>query len=319
MCAIVAYRRTTEATGKVMLPSSSLDLKFLQYIHPINATPKQKYANTIHPHVINSAPSSLTTKGATISSPPEPPSYKSAVLSTSDTGSCSDASPQPDKIKQMNQSMPLKRRRAVDLSEEEPQTPIGVRHRNPSSSKRKNKGNNPNIATSSSSQRQEQNAASHTTLIRRVQAVVHIKREESEDDLAEDVSGAAKDEASDVDEVSRAIQRRSSRKIGNFIVDDEQNVESRHLRHRNGTINYREEDEDEDDVDELMIGAEVHITWISYFSCLTYNFRVTRSLALNFQSHSHYNHPRKGVNWLHDDRGLAFNSDIPCIIILHDV
>lgn len=172
----------------------------------------------------------------------------------------------------MNKSMPPKRRRdtpVVNSSEEGPQHPIGVRHRNPSSSKRKNKGNDSNIAASSNSHRQDpQNTASHTTLIRRVQAVVHIKREESDDDIAED---AAKDEASDEDEVSHAIQRRSSRRsIKNFIMEDDENPvwESRNLRHRNGIVNYREEDEDEDDVDELMIGAEVHITWIGYF-CLT--------------------------------------------------
>jgi hypothetical protein len=171
----------------------------------------------------------------------------------------------------MNQSMPLKRRRDIPLvnsTEGGPQPPIGVRQRNPSSSKRKKKGNDPNIAASNGSHRQDpQKTASHTTLIRRVQAVVHIKREESDDDFAKDVSADAKDEASDEEEVSRAIQRRSSRRsIRNFIVDDEENPvrESMYLRHRNGIINYREEDEDEDDVDELMIGAEVHLTWIGY-------------------------------------------------------
>ena len=181
------------------------------------------------------------------------------------TGSCSDASPLPDKAMQMNQSTPLKRRRdipRVDSPEEKPQPPIGVRQRNPSSSKQKNRGNDPNIAavSSSSHRRDPQNTPSHTTLIRRVQAVVRIKREESDDDFAKDVSAAGKDEASDEDEVSRAIQRRPSRRsLENFIVDDEENPvrESMNLRHRNGIINYREEDEDEDDVDELMIGAEV--------------------------------------------------------------
>lgn len=178
--------------------------------------------------------------------------------------------------------MPPKHRRDVPLinpSEDAPQTPIGVQHRNPSTSKRKNKGNNPNIATASSSQRHDpQNAASHTTLIRRVQAVVHIKREESDDDFAEDVSGAAKNEVADEDEISSENQRRSSRRSRNSKIvmdDDDENVEQnysaymRHLRHRNGVINYREEDEDEDDVDELMMGAEVHITWLGYFACLT--------------------------------------------------
>ena len=233
----------------------------------------------------------------------------------------------------MNQSMPLKRRRDIPLvnpSEGGPQTPIGVQHRNPSSSKRRNKGNEPKIVASSSSQRQDpKNATSHTTLIRRVKAVVHIKREESDDNFAEDVSGAAKDEASDEDEVSRAIQRCSSRRsIKNPIVDDEEDEELNcfasdanlnpvwHLRRRSDIINYREEDEDEDDVDELMIGAEVNITWIGYFAFLTYNFRVMRSLAPNFQNRRYYHHPRKSVNWLHDDC-LAFILDIPCIILLH--
>ena len=188
-------------------------------------------------------------------------------------GSCSDASsPPPDKIRQTNQNIPVKRRRDIPLAkspEEKRQTP---RYRNPSSSKRKNKGNDQkSIATSSSSQRQDhdsQNAASNTTLVRRVQAVVHIKREdESDDDFAEDVSGAAKDEASE-GEISRAIQRRSSRRNGNFIVDD---VPDRNLRHRNGIINYQEDDEDEDDddVDELMMGAEVHITWLFFIFYLS--------------------------------------------------
>ena len=251
---------------------SSLDLTFLQYTHPqVTNTSKQKYDNNIHRHAINSAPSSLTTKGANISSPTEPPSYKSAAHSTSDMGSCSDAS-SPDKIRQIDQRMPLKRRRDIPPVDPTDEAPHGARHRNPSSSKRKNKGNDPNIAASSSSQRQDrdsQNAASHTTLIRRVQAVVHIKREESDDDVAEDVSGVAKDEASDEEEISSENQRRSVRRRRKIIKDDEENVEqnylgedgweSRHLRHRNGTINYREEDEDDDDVDELLMGAEVHI------------------------------------------------------------
>ena len=180
----------------------------------------------------------------------------------------------------MNQGIPLKRRRdetLVNPSEKGLQPPIGVQHRNSSPSKGKTKGNDPNIAPSSSSHRQDpQNAISQTTLIRRVKAVVHVKREESDDGFGEDVSGAAKDDSSDEDEVSRAIQRRPSRRSNrNFIKDDEENVEqkylaaddnqvrdSRHLRHRNGIINYREEDEDEDDDDELMIGpgAEVLIT-----------------------------------------------------------
>ena len=183
-------------------------------------------------------------------------------------GSCSDASsPSPGKIRQMNQNNSVKRRRDILLaksSEEKRHTPVATRRRNPSSSKRKNNGNDQSTATSSSSQRQDresQNATSHTTLIRRVQAVVHIKREESDDDFAENVSGAAKDEASDEDEISKAIQRGSSRRTGNYIDD----VPNRHLRHRKGIINYQEDDEDEDDVDELMMGAEVHITWLVYF------------------------------------------------------
>ena len=231
------------------------------------------------------------------------------------TGSCSDASPLPDKAMQMNQSTPLKRRRdipRVDSPEEKPQPPIGVRQRNPSSSKQKNRGNDPNVAaiSSSSHRRDPQNTPSHTTLIRRVQAVVRIKREESDD-----ASAAGKDEASDEDEDedSRAIpsQRHPSRRsFEKFIVDDEENPvrESMNLRHRNGIINYREEDEDEDDVDELMIGAEVQLIWIGlFFACrLTYDFRVMRSLVPNFQNHRHHEHPRKGVKWLNDDRGLAF-------------
>lgn len=255
---------------KLIPPFFLSDLKFLQYTHPINTTP-----NTIHPHIINSAPSSLTTKRTTISSPTKPPSYISAVLSTSDSGSCSDARSLPYKPRKMIKSMPLKRRKIplINSSEEGPQPPTGERHRNPSSSKRKNKGNEPKIVASSSSQRQDpQNAASHTTLIRRVQAVVHIKREESDDDYAVDVFGG-----SDEDEVSKAIQHRSSRRSIRNVVDDWDDElndlsadgnpvrKSRHLRHRNGIFNYREEDEDEDDVDELMIGAEVHMAWIGYF------------------------------------------------------
>ena len=170
MCTVVAYRRASETTGKLILPSSSLHLKFLQYTHPIKtplSTPKKKYANTIHPHTINSA------------------------------------------------------------------------------------------------------------LIRRVQAVVHVKREDSDDDAAENVLGASNDEASDEDEIASSNQRRSSRRSRKIIKDDEENVEQdylaadgnpvRDLRHR---INYREEDEDEDDVDELMMGAEVHKNWLGYL-CLS--------------------------------------------------
>ncbi|KAF8807132.1 hypothetical protein BYT27DRAFT_7189218 [Phlegmacium glaucopus] len=254
------------------------ELMKLPYTQPSNTaffTPKKKYANATHPYATNSAPSSITTKGATIPSPTQPPSYKSAApLSTSDSGSCSDSSsPQPGKNKQ---GTPLKRQRDMLLAnspEEAPQTSIGVQYKNLSSSKRKTKGNNSNIVAASSSQREDPQtpAASRTTLIRRVQAVIHVKREESDDDSAEDVSAAtnfAKDEASDEDESVSANQRRSSRRSRRIVKDDEEDVEqnylaadgnpvreSRHLRHRNA-INYREEADDEDDEDELMMGAE---------------------------------------------------------------
>ena len=221
----------------------------------------------------------------------------------------------------------------VNPSEEVPQAPLEVQHRKPSPSKRKYKGNNSNIAaaaTASSSQRQDpQKAASHTTLIRRVQAVVRIKREESDDDFIEEVSGAAKDEAaSDEDQIPSSNQRRSSRRSRKIIKDDEENVDQNYLaadgnpvwdlRHRNGTINYREEDEDDDDVDELMMGAEVNkpgSVYISFFFLThLYNFRVLRCLVLNFQSHSHYyHHPRKNVNWLHDDN----RDPLRCILFKH--
>lgn len=274
MCTVVAYRRTLETTGKKkkkkLIHPLFCILKFLQYSHPINTTFKQKRDNTIHPNTIISAPPSLMTKGAT---PTQPPSYKYAALSNSDTGSCSDvSSPLPDKIRQKNRMRP-KDEPPVNPSEEVPQAPLEVQHRKPSPSKRKYKGNNSNIAaaaTASSSQRQDpQKAASHTTLIRRVQAVVRIKREESDDDFIEEVSGAAKDEAaSDEDQIPSSNQRRSSRRSRKIIKDDEENVDQNYLaadgnpvwdlRHRNGTINYREEDEDDDDVDELMMGAEVN-------------------------------------------------------------
>lgn len=253
----------------------------MQYTRSIDTTlftPKQKYASATHPHTVNSAPSSITTKAVTLPSPTQPPSYKSAApLSTSDTGSYSDtSSPLPAKSKQTNHGTTLRRQRDVPLaksSEEVQRTSTVVQHPNPSSSKRKTKANNSiNVAASSSQQPDPKTpAVSRTTLVRRVQAVVHVKREESDDDSAEDISGTTaivKDDASDEDEIVGVNQRRSSRRSRRVINDDddiEQHyltadrnpvLESRHLRHRNAAVNYQEED-DEDDDDELMMGAEV--------------------------------------------------------------
>ena len=153
----------------------------------------------------------------------------------------------------------------ANSSEEVPQTPIVVqKNRNPSLSKRKTKVQDPNIATTAASslQRRDQTpAASRTTLIRRVQAVVHVKREQSEDGFAEDPS-ASNDpnyEASDTDELVGTNQRRSSRR-NRKTINDSDDIEqrnpvsdSRHLRHLNASVNYREEDDD----DELNLGAEV--------------------------------------------------------------
>ena len=127
------------------------------------------------------------------------------------------------------------------------------------------------IAATSSSQRQDRQtpAASRTTLIRHVQAIVHVKREESDDDSEglPATTDLTKGEASDEDEIVGTNQRRSSRKNRRIIQDDddvEQNYlaadgnpvwESRHLRHRNAIVNYQETDDEDDD--ELMMGAEV--------------------------------------------------------------
>ena len=221
-------------------------------------TPKQKYANATHQHTINSAPSSIMTKESSIPSPTLPPSYKSAApLSTSDMGSCSDTS-SPTKSKQTNQETALKRQKDVpNPPEETPQTSIVVRHQNPSSSKRK-PSNIPNMASPSTSQRQKR-AASRTTLIRRVQAVVHVKHEESDDDYV------AEDDAFDDEEVVGANQRRHYRRSRKIVKDDEENYsasdgnpvcESGHLKHRSTVVSYQEDDEDEDE-DELTMGAEV--------------------------------------------------------------
>ena len=258
MRTVVAYRRTHETTGKSMftrpsfihyIPLSSYFRNIewvLQYTRSINATlftPKQKYASASPPpHTINSAPQS----------------------------------------RQTNHGTTLKRQRDVPLansSEESPQTSAVVPHPNLSSSKRKTKTNNSTLAATSSSHRLDSQTpvASHSALIRRVQAVVHVKREESDYDSAEDFSAAAnivKDDAasSDGNEIAGTNKRRFSRRSRKIIEDDDYNMvqdylaadanpilESRHLRHRNAIANYREEDDedDDDDDDELMMGAEV--------------------------------------------------------------
>ena len=169
----------------------------------------------------------------------------------------------------------------ANSSEESPQTPAIVPHTNLSSSKRKTKKpNNSTLAATSSNSHQldsQTPVASHSALIRRVQAVVHVKREESDYDSAEDFSATAdivKDDAasSDGNEIVGTNKRRFSRRSRKIIEDDDYTMgqdylaadanpilESRHLRHRNAVANYREEDEDEDDDDddELMMGAEV--------------------------------------------------------------
>lgn len=138
---------------------------------------------------------------------------------------------------------------------EVPQSSIVAQHPNLDSSKRKAKATNSINATASSPRQSypQTPAAPRTTLIRRVQAVIQVKQEESDD-------------ASDEDVIVGANQRRSSRKRRKIINDDdfEQHcsaadgnpvLEPRHLRHRN-VVSYQEDNEQDDD-DELMMGAEV--------------------------------------------------------------
>ena len=97
------------------------------------------------------------------------------------------------------------------------------------------------------------------TVIRRVQAVINVKQEESE----EEESVEPKEEVGEDEVITPSKRPRSLRRRNRVVEDDEEYAsqeeeigEARQLRERRNAVDYHEEDED-DEEDELMMSAPV--------------------------------------------------------------
>lgn len=218
--------------------------------------------------MVKSAPSSIAAKRQSIPSPTQPPAYKSAAppspsdLHASGSGSNKQvaAAPTP-KQRGVNKNTKTKGHAeppaypARDTSDTKPEldqngTTTGATSHwrqlpKPSSSGQSNRA-------------KEARVGPRQTVIRRVQAVINVKQEESE----EEESVEPKEEVGE-DEVIATSKRPRSLRRRNRVVEDEEyesqeeeTGEARQLRERRNAIDYHEEDED-DEEDELMMVAPV--------------------------------------------------------------
>ncbi|KAF8908863.1 hypothetical protein CPB84DRAFT_1766175 [Gymnopilus junonius] len=238
-------------------------------------TPKApKYNNGI-----NSAPS---TSSKHLHSPTQPPPYNPAALpSPTDLDPVVDTVPgQASNSSQKKIRGTKPQRAAVPQSERdipslhadgelEPETP--------SVSKRPRKGN-PTVASGQKSDPPVQPSVRSSTIIRRVHAVLEVKREDDSEDESPlpgpsttrrpSVSVKKKEESVDQQRYLRTprpkiISDDEDEVVEVAVSDTERGQRSRqhqpqekiHLRQRS-RINYREQDDDDEEEDELMLGAE---------------------------------------------------------------
>ncbi|TFK40536.1 hypothetical protein BDQ12DRAFT_664282 [Crucibulum laeve] len=209
-------------------------------------TPKQRYTD-----LISSAPSSTTTKRASIPSPTQPPSYKSAAGPSGsgvDSRSQSPHPAQPSTVTSSKQSKTKPKTSLTGRGELPPYKATEVSRvakeesTSVSQSPRKQK---PLPRSPVRALRPDPPTITRSTVVRRVHAVVHVKQEGSD-------SESVKEEEPEEEEVVRTSRRRSRK-----IVEDEE--EESH-----DALDALADDDEEDD--ELMMGAEDHEEVYGYAS-----------------------------------------------------
>lgn len=215
---------------------------------------------------VKSAPSSIAAKRQSIPSPTQPPAYKSAAPpSPSDlhaSGSKQVAAASAPKQRGVNKNTKTKSHAdppaypARETSDTKPELDQNGTTTSAASHWRQP----PKPSSSGQSNRaKEARVGPKQTVIRRVQAVINVKQEDSE----EEESVEPKEE----DEIITAFKRPRSLRRRNCVVEDEEyepqeeeTGETRQLRERRNAIDYHEEDEDDEEEDELMMSPPVEAT-----------------------------------------------------------
>ncbi len=142
-----------------------------------------------------------------------------------------------------------------------------------------------------------------STVIRRVQAVVHVKREEDvkESDAVVDLPSSASAPAATSGKTGSVSRRRLvSRKGAAVFSDDEDGSAEEEVHERKGAsesksgsgivynlrnpskINYQEDNDEDEEEDELMMGAEVRLLSPNNFRCVTRYFAYARKTMTKF-------------------------------------
>ncbi|KAF9468520.1 hypothetical protein BDZ94DRAFT_1245556 [Collybia nuda] len=195
-------------------------------------TPQHQFSN-----IMNSASSSTTTKRASTSSLNPSLAYKSARPASPPEPDSPSASMSISSHKPLRSAK--KAKRSKNNMEDRPVCDLPTSIKVPKTQ---------SLSSDASAQLQQ---GPHQTLIRRVHAVVHVKREDSDyesvetESKEENTSGGSKTK-------SRVSQRRK-RKVAIFDNDDYGSGEGNQSDHFDGED---EEDEEDNEDDELMMGAE---------------------------------------------------------------
>lgn len=228
---------------------------------------------------IDSAPSSTTTKFSSLPSPTQPPGYKTVVLATSEEFE------QPVSVSAAQtsaNSRAVKRSKAANKPRHREPITDDVQEISSSASKRSRK----NVPAESvhTPKSDASMVPRQSTVIRRVHAVISVKREDSEDESPNNLSSPreAKEESLGAVFASGSSAKRNRTSRSGAIQDEraESEYESeddqsgseqpRKLRNRS-RINYEEDDyeqEDEEEDDELMLGADVRLRHAHFLSNL---------------------------------------------------
>jgi hypothetical protein len=232
---------------------------------------------------INSAPSSTTTKRISGPSPTQPPAYKLVAPPSPSEIDLTIDTPKDQISTNSRSGQKASRPAARSQAHPTPREIQGEQQEETSTtnSKRPRKSN----TTAHNTQQAEPPAhIRSSTVIRRVQAVINVKREDSEDEYPENVghketvSTKKKEESIQIAFTPAASaekhgqhQRRWTPRSRVIHDEDEDEVsegqagesdsddlpaEKARLRRR-GQINYREDEDDDEEDDELMMGSQV--------------------------------------------------------------
>ena len=231
---------------------------------------------------VKSAPSSMAARRQSIPSPTQPPAYKSAAPpSPSDLHTSSSGSNKLVAAASTAKQRGVNKNTKTKGHAEPPAYPV----RETSDTKPELDQNDTTTSTTShwrqppkpsssgqSNRAKEARVGPRQTVIRRVQAVINVKQEESE----EEESVEPKEEVGEDEVITPSKRPRSLRRRNRVVEDDEEYAsqeeeigEARQLRERRNAIDYHEEDED-DEEDELMMSAPVR-----YQMCSQPDFLLT--------------------------------------------